>query len=62
MIISDSVKFELQTVDALRLLLEQVPVIKHLTVQQEQQLGASYEVGLIARFDVSGDLHTWCAR
>lgn len=56
--ISDSMKFELQTLDALCLLLEQVPVIKHLTVQQEQQLGASYEVGLIARFDVSGDLRT----
>lgn len=56
--IDDSVKFELQAADALRLLLEQVPAIKHLTVQQEQQLGASYEADLIARFDVSGAPHT----
>jgi hypothetical protein len=39
------VKSELQAAEALRLLLEQVPSIKHLTVHQEQQLGASYKSG-----------------
>lgn len=56
--ISDSVKYQLQAADALRLLLGQVPSIKHLTVEQEQQLGVSHEADLIARFEVFGDPYT----
>lgn len=55
---TDLVKTKLRAVEALRLLLEQVPAIEHLDVQQEIPYGADHGVDLIARFDAFGHRHT----
>lgn len=54
----NSVKAELQAAEALHLLLEQVPSIEHMDVQQQRTRGAGYGADLIARLDVSGHQHT----
>ena len=55
--IGDPMKVEIQAEKALRLLLEQVPVIVHLDVQRVRHDGPDYAADLVARLDASGDRH-----